>query len=191
MKKSDIQRKLLTKTLPPLEELNVASIDENGKTNHMKMTSTFRSNGYSSNKSLYLFNVKREPTLNIERNNTCMKCGGTFSIGHLAVCPAKDTICTSCKYQGHFNRLCKSSRKNLNIVDSQIVHNTDCNCPSEQPDVNNDRVNRECCIVIDAWSESGQSDNNDYSVLNVTTIYDNKGKELKKLLNIGLGKKTK
>ena len=33
----------------------------------------------------------------------------------------------------------------------------------------------------------GQSNNDDYSVLNVTTIYDDQGKELKKLLNIGLG----
>ena len=108
-----------------------------------------------------------------------MKCGGTFSKGHLAVCPAKDTICTSCKNREHFIRLCKLGRKNVIIVDSQTLHNTDCNNPSEQPDVNNDRVNRECCGVINAWSESGQSNN---SVLNVTTNYDNQGKELKKLL---------
>ena len=119
-----------------------------------------------------------------------MKCSGTFSKGHLAVCPTKDTICTSCKYRGHFTRLCKSRRKNINIVDSQIVHNTDCNYPSEQPDVNNDPVNREGCGVINAWSESGQSNNDDYSVLNVKTIYDNQGKELKKLPNIGLGKEN-
>ena len=75
-------------------------------------------------------------------------------------------------------------------MDSQIVNNTDCNYPSEQPDVNNDRANRECCGVINAWSQSGQSDNDDESVLNVTTIYDNQGKELKKLLNIGLGKEN-
>ena len=66
MKNSDIQRKLLTETLPPLEALNVALIDEKGITNHIKMTSTFKSNGYSSNKSFNHFNVKREPTLNIE-----------------------------------------------------------------------------------------------------------------------------
>ena len=78
----------------------------------------------------------------------------------------------------------------MNIVDSQIVHNTDCNYPSEQPDVNNDRVNRECCGVINSWSESGQSGYDDDSVLNVTTIYDNLVKELKKLQNIGLGKKN-
>ena len=180
MKNSDIQRKLLTETLPPLEALNVALIDEKGITNHIKMTSTFKSNGYSSNKSFNHFNVKREPTLNIERTNTCMKCGGNFTKGHLAVCPAKDKTCTTCKYRGNFTRLCKSRRKNVNIVDSQIVNNTDHNYPSEQPDVHIDHANRECCGVINAWSESGQSDNNDYSVLNVTTIYDDQGKELKK-----------
>ena len=30
-----------------------------------------------------------------------MKCGGIFSKGHLAICPAKDATCTSCKYKGH------------------------------------------------------------------------------------------
>ena len=104
MKNSDIQRKFLTEPLPPLEALNVALIDEKGITNHMKMTSTFKFNGYSSKKSFNHFNVKREPTLNIERNNTCIKCGGKFCKGHLAVCPAKDTTCTTCKYRGHFTR---------------------------------------------------------------------------------------
>ena len=41
-----------------------------------------------------------------------------------------------------------------------------------------------------SWSESGQSENDDYSVLNFTTIFDNDGKELKKLLNIGLEKEN-
>ena len=131
MKNWDIQRKLLMETLFPLEALNVALIDEKRITNHIKMTSTFKSNGYSSNKSFNHFNVKREPTLNIERTNTCMKCGGNFTKGHLAVCPAKDTTCTTCKYRGHFTRLCKSRRKNENIVDSQIVKNTDHNYPSD------------------------------------------------------------
>ena len=190
IKNSDIQRKLLTETLPPLEALNVALIDGKGITNHIKMTSTFKSNGYPSNKSFNQFNVKREPTLNIERKNTCMKCVGSFTKGHLAVCPAKDTTCTTCKYRGHFTRLCKSRRKNVNIVDSQILNHTDCNYPSEQPDVNNDRAKRKCCGVINACSESGQSDNDDCSVLNVTTIYDDQGKELKKPLNIGQGSKN-
>ena len=116
-----------------------------------------------------------------------MKCAGTFSKGHLALCPVRDTTCTSCKYRGHFTRLCQCRGKNVNIVYSQIVHNTGCNYPSEQPDVNNYRVNRECCGVINAWSESRQSDNDGYSVSNITTIYHIQRKELKKFLNIGIG----
>ena len=53
------------------------------------MTSTFKSNEYSSKKPFNHFIMKRKYTL-----NTCMECGGTFSKGHLAVCPAKDTTCT-------------------------------------------------------------------------------------------------
>ena len=190
MKNYDIQRKLLTETLPPREALNVALIDEKGILNHLKLTNNCKSNGSSVHKPYSQFTVKREPALNIEKSNTCMMCGGTFSKGHLAICPAKDTTCTSCKYKGHFTRLCKSRRRNVNIVNNQIVDNADIN-PSDLPDVNTDHVNRECCGVIKAWSESGQSENDNYSVLNVTTIFDNDGKELEKLLNIGLGKKIK
>ena len=189
MKNYDIQRKLLTETLPPREALNVALIDEKGILNHLKLTNNFKSNGSSVHTPNNHFNVKREPTLNIERSNNCMKCGGSFSKGHLAVCPAKDTTCTTCKFKGHFTRLCRSRRKNVNIVNTQIVDNTDFN-PSDIPDVYTDHTDRECCGVINAWSESGQSENDDYSVLNVTTIFDNDGKELKKLLNIGLGKEN-
>ena len=53
-----------------------------------------------------------------------------------------------------------------------------------------DHINRECFGLINAWSETGQSENDDYSVLNVTTIFDDDGKELKKLLNTDLGKEN-
>ena len=189
MKNYDIQRKLLTETLPPREALTVALIDEKRILNHLKLTNNFKSNGSSVHKPHSHFTVKREPTLNIEKSNDCMNKDGTFSKGHLAVCPAKDTTCISCKCKDHFTRLCKSRRRNVSIVNNQIVDNTDFN-PSDIPDVNTDHVDRECCGVINAWSESGQSENNDYSVLNVTTIFDNDGKELKKILNIGLGKEN-
>ena len=39
-------------------------------------------------------------------------------------------------------------------------------------------------------AKSGPSDNDDYSALNVTTIFDDDGKALKKLPNIGLGKEN-
>ena len=53
-----------------------------------------------------------------------------------------------------------------------------------------DHVNRECCGVINAWSESGQSNYDNYSISKVTLIFDDDGKELKKLLKIGLGKEN-
>ena len=133
MKKSDIQRKHLTETLPPWETLNVALIDEKKISNHLKTTNSFKSNGSSVNKSYIPFNVKREPTLNIERSNICIKCGWNFLKGHLVVCPAKDTTCTSCKYKGRFTRLCKSCRKKVvNIVKSQTVDNAEY-IPSDHP----------------------------------------------------------
>ena len=73
------------------------------------------------------------------------------------MCASKDRTCTSCKYLVHFTRLCISRRKNVNIVDSRVEHNTDCNYPSEQPDVNNDCVNIEYGGVINAWSESDRA----------------------------------
>ena len=169
---------MLNRTIPPREALNVALIDEKGVLNHLKLTNKFKTNGSTVHRPHKHFTVKRESTLNIERSNTCMKYGGTFSKGHLAVCPAKDTTCTSCKYKGHFTKFCISCRKNVNIVNTQIVDKIGFN-PSDHPDVNSDHVNREFCGVINAWSESGQSDNNDYSVLNVTnvtTIFDDDGK---------------
>ena len=46
---------------------------------------------------------------------------------------------------------------------------------------------KELCDVINAWNEYGQSDDDDFSVLSVRTIYDNIGLETKKLLNLGIG----
>ena len=81
------------------------------------------------------------------------------------------------------------SVKNVNIENTHIVDNADYN-PSDHPDVNMDHVNRKFCGVINAWSESGESKNYDYSVLTITTIFDDNGKELKKLLKIGLEKEN-
>ena len=49
------------------------------------------------------------------------------------------------------------------------------------------RSEENICAVINAWTEEGISDNDDYSVLNIRTIYDTNGLETKKLVNIGLG----
>ena len=100
--------------------------------------------------------VKRKLTLNIERSKVC---GGTFSSVNLAVCPAKDTTCTSGNYNDDFTRFCKSRSKKINILNIQIINTTDFNYHSDQPDVNNDFVNGEGCGVITARSEPEQSDN--------------------------------
>ena len=108
----------------------MALINEKGFLNHLKLTNNFKSYGPPVRKSHNHFNVKREPTLNIERNNTCMKCGETFSNGHLAVC--RVCTCTSCKFKGHFTSHCKFRRKNVNLVNTQTEDNTDFN-PSVHP----------------------------------------------------------
>ena len=53
MKNYDIQRKLLTETLPPREAQNIAIIDEKEILNHLKLTNNFnnfKSNGSSVHK---------------------------------------------------------------------------------------------------------------------------------------------
>ena len=130
--------------------------------------------------------IKKEPSLNIERSNSCIKCGNTFTKGHLNVCPAKDITCKNCNYNGHFAKLCKSRNKKptKNTV-SDIYVNTE-NCTYTPPE-NSWMEEKELCDVRNAWNEYGQSDDDDFSVLSVRTIYDNNGLETKKLLNLGIG----
>ena len=105
MKNCDLQRRLLSETLNPNDALNQAIIDEKGYCNHLKltnMTRSFNTTG-SSNRVYENFNdVKKEPNLNIEKSNTCMKCGNAFTKGHLNVCQAKEIICNICINKGLF-----------------------------------------------------------------------------------------
>ena len=95
MKNTDTQRKLLSATISPSEALNQALIDEKGYFNHQKLTNMSRSstNGTTFKSFSNHNHIKKEPSLSIERSNSCMKCGNTFTKGHLNVCPAKDIIC--------------------------------------------------------------------------------------------------
>ena len=100
MKNCDLQRRLLSETLNPMDAPNQAIIDEKSYYNKLKLTSMTRSfNAKGSSGRVYtnLNNVKKEPSLNIERSNTCMKCGNAFTKGHLNVCPAKENDCNICK----------------------------------------------------------------------------------------------
>ena len=86
MKNCDLQRRLLSETLNPLDALNQAIIDEKGYYNHLILTNMTRSiNTTGSSGRVYkkFNNIKKEPSWNIERSNTCMKSGNAFTKGHL------------------------------------------------------------------------------------------------------------
>ena len=130
--------------------------------------------------------IKKEPSLNLERSNSCMKCGNAFTKGLLNFCPAKDITCKNCNYKGHFARLCKSRNKRtiVNTVSDSYVNTENC---TYAPPENSWAEDQESCDVINAWNEYGQIDDDDFSVLSVRTIYDKNGLETKKLLNLGIG----
>ena len=110
-----------------------------------------------------------------------MKCGNAFTKGHLNLCPAKEIICNISKYKGYFGILCKSKGRRPAVNN---VNNRNCSYSPENPQ---ERIDVNFCCVINAWTEEGISSNDDYSVLNIKTIYDTDGLETKKLVNIGLG----
>ena len=152
------------------------------------MTRSFNTTGSSVRVYKNFNNVKKEPSLNIKISNTCMKFGNAFTKGHLNdlnVCPAKEIICNICKYKGPFGRLCKPKGRKpaVNTVE-ESVNSQNC---SYSPEDLQARSEEDFCGVINAWTEEGISDNDDYSVLIIRTIYDINGKETKKLVNIGLG----
>ena len=130
--------------------------------------------------------IKKEPSLNIERSNSCMKYGHAFTKGHLNVCPAKDITCKNCNYKGHFAKICKSRNKRptVNTVSDNYVNTENC---SYAPPENSWAEDQESCDVVNAWNVYGQSGDDDFSVLSVRTIYDKNGLETKKLLNLGIG----
>ena len=115
MKNCDLQCRLLSETFNPADALNQAIIDEKGYYSHPKLTNMTRSSMGNSGRVYKKFNtVKKEPSLNIEKSDTCMKWWKAFTKGHLNVCPAKEIICNICKYKGHFGRLYKSKwRRNI------------------------------------------------------------------------------
>ena len=112
-----------------------------------------------------------------------MKCGNTFTKGHLNVCPAKDITCKSCNYKGHFAKLCKSRNKRptVNTVSDNYVNNENC---TYTPPENSWMEDQKLCDVVNAWNEYGQSDDDNFSV---RTVYNKNGLETKNILNLGIG----
>ena len=73
--------------------------------------------------------IKKEPSLTIERSNSCIKCGNPFTKGKLKVCPAKDITVKTVINKGFFAKLGESRNKrptvntvNDNYVILKIVH---------------------------------------------------------------------
>ena len=186
MKNCDSQRRLLSETLNPVDALNRAIIDKKSYYNHLKRTNITRATNFNSGRVYKSFKtLEKEPSLNVQRSNTCMKCENAFTKEHLNVCPAKEIICNFCKYKGHFGRLCESKERRpvVNNVEEN-VNNPNCSDSPEDPQLNTDE---NLCGVINAWTEEGTSDNDYYSVLNIRAIYDDIGLESKNFLNNGLG----
>ena len=130
--------------------------------------------------------IKKEPSLNIERSNVYMKCGNPITKGHLNVCPAKDIPSKNCNYKRHFAKLCKSCNKRPTVNTVTGNHIKIENCINVSPE-SSMRESQEICGVINAWNECGHSDDDDFSLLIVRTIFDKNGQETTKLLIIGMG----
>ena len=82
----DLQWRLLSGTLNPVDALSQAIVDEKGFFSHQKLTNlTKANNSFNNNGEMYKKNinpVKIEPSLNIEKSNSRMKCGNAFTKGH-------------------------------------------------------------------------------------------------------------
>ena len=111
-----------------------------------------------------------------------MKCGNAFTEKHLNVCTAKEILYNICKHKGHLGRLCKSKGRRPVLNNVRDVNGQNCPYSPGDSQLNSEK---KFCGRLNAWTEEGTSDNNDYSVLNIRTIYDDNGLETKKFVNIG------
>ena len=67
MRNRDLQRRLLSETLNPVDALNQAIIDEKGYYNYLKLTNMTRANNNNSVRVYKIYiSVKKEPSLNKE-----------------------------------------------------------------------------------------------------------------------------
>ena len=102
-----------------------------------------------------------------------MKCGSPITKGHLNVFPAKEIKRKNFNYKGNFATLCKSRNKRptVNTVNDNYVNTENCTYVSPESSWGD---NQESCDVINSWKKHGHSDDDDFSVLSVRTIYDKK-----------------
>ena len=105
MRSSNIQMELLSETRSPQQALNFAVNRERGLSNQQEIS---RTNNKNWNTVSYVRQNKliTYPQYTQQKPTPCWKCGGTFSIAHLQIRPAKTTTCKICKKRGHYTSLC-------------------------------------------------------------------------------------
>ena len=99
---------LLSETRTPQQALNYAVNRERGLANQ----EILRSNNTNWITVSYV-HPNRQRTYNQntqQKPNPCCKCGGTFSLAHPQICPAKTTTCKICKKAGPYTSLCTKKK---------------------------------------------------------------------------------
>ena len=95
---------LLSETRDPLETLHYAITRERGQENQQRISNTHAQS--PSGSEINLIQRQRQQTerrsmiptpSNNNKISDCWKCGYKFIKGHLDNCPAKNTICNTCK----------------------------------------------------------------------------------------------
>ena len=115
MRSSNIQIELLSETRTPQQALNYAVNRERRLANQQEFLRSINTNWNiqpdPNRQRTYNQNTQQKP-------NPCWKCGGTFSLAHLQICPAKTTTCKICKKAGHYTSLCTAKKP------ERRLHNT-------------------------------------------------------------------
>ena len=109
MNNTAIQMELLSEMRTPAQALNYALAREHGKQNQKEI---LRGNNSNWNTTVaHLSARKTKPALLPTPQNTkqypqCWRCGGSFTLNHNNICPAKISQCKICKKPGHFAKKC-------------------------------------------------------------------------------------
>ena len=80
MRNCNLQPRLSSETLNPVDAINQANVDEKRYYNHLKITNMTRSINNNSGRVYKNFNtVLKKPSLIIEKSNFCMNNGNAFT----------------------------------------------------------------------------------------------------------------
>ena len=146
MNNTENQSELLTETRTPAQVLQYALNKERGQENQRPIAGRLRANYPKESQIAHVDTSRqtqqyrrpqaqqyRQPMQQQQRrspqqrspgqSNPCRRCGATFSLEHLQICPAKKAQCNSCKRIGHFSKVCRATRPTWNNNNQQTVLN--------------------------------------------------------------------